>query len=244
MDQTTKPNFSVEEVEQQFSISTVFLVLLAVIAGAIGGMLFLKTLLPGYVQSVSSAQPKAFWYLSRASAFVAYFLLWLSMVLGVGVTNKLAARWPGLARANDMHQYVSVLGLVFGLFHGLILIGDQYMNLKVVQILLPFLVSVYRPISVGIGQLAFYLWAIVLFSFYVRKRIGTKAWRTIHFAAYLTLLGALIHGLLSGTDTGTLGASFFYWITGGILLFLTLYRIFAEVAATSEKKQKLKSQTN
>lgn len=239
MDQSTKPNFSVEDVEPQFSIGTVFLILLAVIAGAIGGMYLLQALLPGYAQSVSSSQPKVFWYLTRASGFVAYFLLWLSMVLGVGVTNKLAARWPGLAKANDLHQYVSLLGLAFGLFHGLILLGDQYMNLTFLQIFLPFSISVYRPVEVGIGQLAFYVWAVVLFSFYVRKRIGTKAWRAIHFASYLTLLGALIHGILSGTDSGTLGTSLFYWISGALLLFLTLYRIIAGIAAAAEKKQRL-----
>lgn len=239
MDQSTKTNFSIDDVEQQFSIASVFLVLLAVIAGAIGGMYLLRVLMPGYYQSVASAQPKVYWYLTRASAFVAYFLLWFSMVLGVGVTNKLAAKWPGLAKTNDLHQYVSLLGLAFGLFHGLILVGDQYMSLKVFQIFLPFSISVYRPIEVGIGQIAFYVWAIVLFSFYIRKRIGSKVWRAIHYLSYLTLLGALIHGLLSGTDTGILAANLFYWITGAVLLFLTVYRIIAEVAAAAERKQKL-----
>jgi predicted ferric reductase len=244
MDQSTKTNFGIEDVEEQFSIASVFLVLLAVIAGAIGGMYLLRVLMPGYYQSVASAQPKVYWYLTRASAFVAYFLLWLSMVLGVGVTNKLAAKWPGLAKTNDLHQYVSLLGLAFGLFHGLILVGDQYMNLKVFQIFVPFSISVYRPIEVGIGQVAFYVWAIVLFSFYVRKRIGSKVWRAIHYLSYLTLLGALVHGLLSGTDTGVLATNLFYWITGGILLFLTVYRIIAEVVAASERKQKLSARVN
>ncbi len=241
MDQTPKPSFSIDDVEEQINIWGVFLIFLAVIAGAITGMYLLQTFLPGYVQSVASSQPKAFWYLTRGSAFVAYFLLWFSMILGVGVTNKLAARWPGLAKANDLHQYISILGLAFGLFHGLILLGDHYMNLKIFQIFLPFSVSIYRPIEVGIGQLALYVWAIVLFSFYIRKRIGTKVWRAIHFASYLTFLGALVHGLLSGTDTGTLGAGIFYWVTGGILLFLTIYRILAEIVSVNEKKNRLKA---
>ncbi len=244
MDQPTKTNFSIDDVEEQFSIASVFLILLAVIAGAIGGLFILRTLMPGYYQSVASAQPKVFWYLTRASAFIAYFLLWFSMVLGVGVTNKLAAKWPGLAKTNDLHQYVSLLGLAFGLFHGLILLGDQYMNLKVLQIFLPISISVYRPIEVGIGQIAFYVWAIVLFSFYVRKRIGSKVWRSIHYLSYLTFFGALIHGLLSGTDTGALASSLFYWITGAILLFLTVYRIFAEVAGASERKLRLSAHSN
>jgi predicted ferric reductase len=89
-----------------------------VIAGAIAAMYLLQALLPGYVQSIAADQPKVFWYLARASAFVSYFLLWLSMVLGVEVTNKLAARWPGLAKRMTCTKYVSILGLAFGLFHG------------------------------------------------------------------------------------------------------------------------------
>jgi len=238
MDESTKPSFSVEDVESQFSFGVVLLILLAAIVGALAGILILQNLLPGYVQSLSADQPKVFWYLTRSTAFIAYFLLWFSMILGVGVTNKLAARWPGLAKANDLHQFVSLLGLAFGLFHGLILMGDHYLNLSIVQVLLPFSMAQYRPVEVGIGQTAFYLWAIVFLSFYVRKRIGSKVWRGIHFGAYLILLGSLVHGLLGGTDAATLGATLFYWSTGGILLFLTVYRIFTGIAAASERKAK------
>jgi len=102
---------------------------------------------------------------------MSYLLLWFSMVLGVGVTNKLAARWPGLAKTNELHQYVSILGIALGLFHGLILLGDQFMNFSLWQIIVPFSTTNYRPLAVGLGQLAFYAWAIILISFYVRRKI-------------------------------------------------------------------------
>ena len=38
----------------------------------------------------AGVEPKAYWYLSRSSAIVAYILLWISMVLGLAITNKLA----------------------------------------------------------------------------------------------------------------------------------------------------------
>jgi predicted ferric reductase len=161
------------------------------------------------------------------------------MILGVGVTNKIAARWPGLAKANELHQFVSIFGLALGLFHGLILLGDQYSNFKLVQILVPFTTTTYRPFGVGLGQIAFYLWGIILVSFYVRKKIGTKTWRFIHYFSYLTFLSVLIHSLLVGTDAGLQIAQLYYWITGGLLLFLTVYRIFYEIEASAEKKRRL-----
>jgi len=174
MDQPEKQNFSIEDAQPQMSFVTVFLILVAIVWGVALGLVLLPGLLPGYFQSLSSTQPKVFWYLARSSAIVAYFLLWLTMVFGVGVTNKLSTRWPGLARTNELHQYVSILGIAFGLFHGLILLGDQYMNFSWWQILVPFSTSSYRPLAVGLGQLAFYSWVVILISFYVRRKIGAK----------------------------------------------------------------------
>jgi predicted ferric reductase len=189
---------------------------------------------------LNSAKPKVFWYLSRGSAIVAYLLLWFSMVFGVGVTNKLATRWPGLAKTNELHQYVSILGIAFGLFHGMILLGDQYMNFALWQVLLPFSTASYRPLAVGLGQLAFYAWVVILISFYVRRKIGSKVWRGIHYASYFTYLAVLVHAILGGTDAGTPWVVWLYWITGGLILFLTVYRILNEVETAREKKELLR----
>src|SRR5581483_1549195 len=75
------------------------------------------------------------WYLSRASAFAAYVLLWWSMVLGLTLTNKLARIWPGGPTANDLHEHASLLGLVFGMLHALVLLGDSYIGYTLPQIL-------------------------------------------------------------------------------------------------------------
>ena len=231
-----KQSFSIEEAHTEVRPITLFLVML----GVIGGLFLLLTLLPGwisgYAQSINSAQPKIFWYLARGSAIIAYFLLWFSMVYGVTVTNKLAAKWPGLAKTNELHQYVSILGLAFGLFHGLILLGDQYMNFSLWQVFLPFSTVSYRPLAVGLGQLAFYGWLVIVVSFYLRRKIGAKAWRGIHYASYLIFISVLFHALIGGTDASLVWMQWIYWSTGGLLLFLTIYRIFHEVEHRREQK--------
>jgi len=233
--QDSRQNFSIEDAQPRVSPLAFFLYLLAAIWGVVIGVLLLQSVLPGMTQSILAAQPKVFWFLSRASAFTAYGLLWFSMVLGVGVTNKMAVRWPGLGKTNELHQFVSILGIAFGLFHGLILLGDHYFKFKLIQILIPFTVAGYRPFLVGLGQIALYLWAIILVSFYIRKKIGSKAWRFVHYFTYLCYTGVLIHGLLAGTDAGTGAALTLYWVTGAVLLFLTIYRILHEVQERNEK---------
>lgn len=206
-------------------LSTLALTLLAAVGGAFGAVVVLPEILPGLTGSLLGPEPKAYWYLARSSAFIAYALLWASMVFGLIITNKMARVWPGGPTAFDLHQHVSLLGLAFALFHGLILVGDRYIGYTVGQVLIPFAGLGYRPTWVGIGQLGFYLLAIVALSFYVRKSIGHKAWRLIHYFSFLMFVMAMAHGVMSGTDSGAWWATALYWSSGGSTLFLTVYRI-------------------
>jgi predicted ferric reductase len=161
------------------------------------------------------------------------------MALGLGMTNKMARLWPGAPAAFAIHEYVSLLGLAFALFHGLILLGDHYINFTVAQVFTPFSTVDYRPTWVGIGQLSFYIWLFVALSFYVRSAIGQKTWRVIHYLSFAMYIMGLVHGLFSGTDSSANWAQWYYWISGGSLLFLLMHRIVNSIfeKATSRLKQ-------
>jgi predicted ferric reductase len=193
--------------------------------GTIASMFLAPGWAPYLAGSLAGEQPHAYWYLSRGAAFVALFLLWISMMLGLLITDKIARSWPGAPMAFALHEYVSLLGLAFAVFHALILLGDRYINYQLAQILLPFGSINYHPVWVGVGQIAFYVWAIISATFYIRQSIGPKAWKIIHYASFFNFLVALIHGLASGTDSTTAWAQGIYWFLGGSVLFLTVYRI-------------------
>lgn len=201
------------------------LILLVALAGVLLTVNLIPLWLPGLTYSAAGSQPKIYWFLSRGSAISAFWLLWLSMSMGVIITNKMAQIWPGIPPAYEVHQYTSLLGLGFALFHALILTGDHYINYNVAQVLLPFASQNYKPVWVGVGQTAFYVWVVVAFSFYVRKRIGKKAWRLIHYGSYASFLGVMAHGIFSGTDTSALWTHYLYWFSGASLLLLTVYRV-------------------
>lgn len=201
--------------------------LLGAALGAFAAVVALPTWLPGLSASLLGAEPKAYWYLARSSAFVAYGLLWLSMVFGLLMTNKLARAWPGGPAAFDLHQHTSLLGLAFALFHGLILLGDRYIQATLAQVLVPFAYSGFAPLWVGLGQLALYGLALVGLSFYVKDRIGRRMWRLLHFISFAVFALALAHGIWSGSDSGAPWAAAIYWVSGGGVLFLTAYRVLA-----------------
>jgi predicted ferric reductase len=216
---------------------TLFLMLLAIAAGVFVAVVALPAWLPSLSASLLGAQPKVYWYLSRSSAIVAYLLLWLSMATGIGITNKLAQIWPGGPTAFDLHQYTSLLGLGFALFHALILIGDQYIGYSVGQVLAPFASANYRPVWVGLGQIGWYILALVSLTFYVRRAIGYRLWRLIHFLSFAAFLLALLHGLWSGSDSASAWARGMYWASGGSLLFLTSYRALPIAARRGKTKR-------
>lgn len=208
-------------------LSTLIGLLLSAIAGASLAILVLPYWLPALGESLRGPAPKAYWYLSRASGLVAYGLLWLSMVLGLMLTGRIARLWPGGPTAFDLHQHTALLSLAFSLFHALILLGDRYISFTPLQIFLPFASLNYRPFWVGLGQVGFYLLALVGLTFYVRRRIGHMLWRRIHYLSFGVFSLVTIHGWMSGTDVEKVGVRIMYQVAGGTVLGLLLHRILA-----------------
>jgi predicted ferric reductase len=226
----TQQTGQIEQKVESKSLISAVVAILGVMMAVDAALLVLPAVLPGLAASLQADNAKFYWYLSRGSAVSAYVLLWMSMILGLLMSNRLAKHWPGAPAANDLHQYVSLLGLGLTAFHAVILTGDAYLKLNLAQIAIPFGVSSYRPFQVGLGQIAFILWAIVAASFYVKKRIGVKAWKLVHFFSFVLFGFALIHGITSGSDTGETWMRVIYWSSAASILLLTVYRVLMAAA--------------
>lgn len=184
--------------------------------------------------TVDVANPEIFWFFSRSSAFVAYLLLWLSMVFGLFLTTKLAKQMNVFHQINELHKFISLTGLGFVAIHALVLLGDQYIQTSFLQILLPFFFTSYLPIAVGLGQIGFYFFLLLVASFYIRKRIGGKTWRAIHYFSFGGYFLSLLHAVFSGTDTSDPTAQFLYWFTAGVVVFLIIYRLLNLIEVDSK----------
>jgi predicted ferric reductase len=208
----------------------------AAMFGLIASAVILPVWLPGLADSVMVADPKIFWYLSRATAIMGFLILTLSMAWGLLMTAKMAKYWPGVSVANDLHKFVSLTGIFFGVFHAFILLGDKYIGFTVAKILIPFANPIYRPTWAGLGQISLYVWGILLVSFWLRKKIDHKLWRGLHYATFALWLAVLAHGIFSGTDTGTSLMNVIYWGSSAIILFLIFYRILSAMVQKTEPK--------
>ena len=156
------------------------------------------------------------------------------MPAGLGITSKLGRVWPGLPRSFELHRYASLLGLGFAMIHVFVLLGDQYSNYSLAQLLVPFMGDNYRPEWVGFGQLWFYLVLVVWFSFYIRDRIGVYAWRLTHMLSSALFLMTLVHGVQSGTDSGSIFATLLYWGSAVSVLVGSVYRAMAHRGASAK----------
>jgi predicted ferric reductase len=162
------------------------------------------------------------WYVTRASGIVAYLLLWLSTILGLAVTSKYLDMVLDRMFTYDFHQFISLLSIVFTLVHVIVLLVDRYLPYSVWQVLIPF-ISPYRPFWVGIGVISFYITLLVTVTFYIRNRIGMRAFRVIHVLSLLGYLGVTLHGLYAGTDSTLPAMRLLYIVTGLVVFFLTSY---------------------
>jgi predicted ferric reductase len=226
---TDQDTIQMDYEKSSVNFTSFILVLMAMAVGMLLAVVVLPLWAPNIAFSLIGADPKAYWFLSRATAFVAMGFLWLSMALGLGITNKLAQIWPGGPTAFALHEYTTLLGLAFVIFHALFLLGDHYISFSLLELVVPFSTQAYQPFWVGLGQTGFYLGLIITLSFYIRKHIGHKVWRGLHYITFLSYAAALLHGLAIGTDTGSVWAHWFYWITGGSLLLLFIYRILFRI---------------
>lgn len=82
----------------------------------------------------------------------------------------------------------------------------------------------YRPLWTGLGIVAGYLAAALGLSFYARKRIGTKRWRSLHKLTILVYVLGVAHAVGAGTDADTAWMRAALVITGAPVLFLFTMR--------------------
>jgi predicted ferric reductase len=162
------------------------------------------------------------WYVTRAAGLVAYLLLWLSTAWGLGVSSRIFDPYLQRNYTYDFHQFISLLAIGFLGLHLTVLLLDHYLPFSVFQILVPF-TSTYRPLWVGIGGIALYLTLLVTITFYIRQRIGVRAFRIIHVSSLVAFVGAALHGYFSGTDSSLLSVKLMYQITFLSVVFLMAF---------------------
>ena len=171
-----------------------------------------------------------YWYVGRGSGIVAYLLLTVVVVLGIALSRRWhGASWPRFV-VFEAHRWATITFYLFVAVHVAFLLLDPFFGLTPVDVAVPFL-NHYRPLWFGLGIIAAELAVAVGASFWVRDRIGYRAWHALHGLAYPIFIASLLHGVGAGTDTGTWWASLLYGISTCAVVAATVWRMVRPLRA-------------
>jgi methionine sulfoxide reductase heme-binding subunit len=168
------------------------------------------------------------WYLTRGTGAASLVLLTLTLVLGIANVRRWTPR--GLQRfvVDDLHRTLGLLVVVLLGIHVATSVLSSYVSVSAIDALVPFVGS-YHPFWLGFGALALDLLAALIVTSLLRARIGLRAWRAVHWAAYACWPVAVIHGIGMGTDA----SGWLLWLTIGCATLVGL-AVSARFATSKE----------
>ncbi len=149
--------------------------------------------------SLFAATTSVTWTLTRASGAVSLVLLTATFALGIAdVTRWRSRMWPRFA-IDALHRNLALLSVAFVGLHVLTTVLDRFVSIGVVSAVVPF-TNGYKALWLGLGAVAFDLFLALILTSLLRRHIGVRVWRAIHWAAYACWPVALLHALGTGSD--------------------------------------------
>jgi methionine sulfoxide reductase heme-binding subunit len=163
------------------------------------------------------------WIVARAAGLVAFGLLTLAVWLGLAMSTRLLS--PKKQKLLlGWHQTLLWAGLGMVALHGIALLLDPTLHFRWYVVVVPG-TSPWRPLAVAAGVVTAWLMLTLALSFHVRRRIGQRQWRFLHYAGFAGFACGLGHLLAAGSDTrGTMGLVAAALAIGPVL-WLTFARI-------------------
>ena len=142
----------------------------------------------------AAAGSQGLWLVSRGSGLV--LLLLFSVVTALGVATRTGAssrHWPRFAVA-ELHRTLSLFAVALLVLHVATAILDPQVSIGALAAVLPFTAH-YETAAIGMGTLAVDLGGAVLVTSLLRRRLGLRAWRAVHYLAYLAWPAAYVHAI-------------------------------------------------
>ena len=139
---------------------------------------------------------------SGTVGLVATVLFSLNILLGLLLSTRYnpVQRWPHRRLPIfDVHNWTGYLALVVALAHPTLLLFQDVVKFSLFDLLLP-IDSPQQPIVNTIGAFAIYALFIVVVTSAVRKSIGLRTWKAIHYTSYAATPAFFIHGVFTNPN--------------------------------------------
>ncbi len=166
------------------------------------------------------------WYLSRSSGIVAMVLVVAALVCGF----LFSARATGTRRRPkwwlDLHNYLGGLAFVFVVVHIVAVYQDHLSGIGALQIFVPLTASGWAW-GITWGVLASYVFALVVFTSWPRKRGSRRVWLTLHLLSVPAAVLAGLHAWMVGSSRGQLWFAALLVALVGLAVYPAVLRMVA-----------------
>lgn len=168
---------------------------------------------------------QVWWYTARAGGIVAWALASLAVIGGLQLSTRLIRR-PAPNWVLDVHRFVAALSVIFVGVHVVGLAADSFIDFGPADLFVPF-ASGYKPMAVALGIVGMYLLLAIELTSLAMRKLPRRTWHAVHLTSFVVFVVATVHGLTAGTDRNE---PVFQWacvLTSGIVLLMTLVRIWS-----------------
>ena len=164
------------------------------------------------------------WWASRATGFLAYVALWLAMMLGLMISARGLDGVINRKVVLELHQRWTTAAALATVAHVALVVTDAYVDVSWRGAAVPGS-SVYLPGPVALGTIAMWGLGVLALSGWLQRRMNYVAWRVLHASAFGTFVIGLAHGVVAGTDSGSLGTQAMYAGTAALLIGAIVFRV-------------------
>jgi len=175
---------------------------------------------------IAGMDSRVWWWVSRSSGMVAWFVVAAAVVWGLLASTKLIRRRGVPAWILDLHRYLGTLTIVFVIVHVGAIWLDSFVNFTPKQLFVPF-ASTWRPHAVAWGIFATYLLIAIQLTSWAMRRLPRKLWHRVHVLSLPMLALATVHGFLAGTDRSNRAFQWAVFLVVLVVVFLLAVRLLS-----------------
>jgi ferredoxin-NADP reductase/DMSO/TMAO reductase YedYZ heme-binding membrane subunit len=174
--------------------------------------------------------PAIWWYVTRASAIIAWALMVISVIWGILLATRVMKPKDNPSWLLDLHRWLSGLSVVFVGIHMASLFIDTYAAFTLQDLFIPFHSQYQKIASLGawpiaLGVICTYILIAVQVTSLMMKKLPRKYWKAIHYSSYALVLLVSFHAGWSGTDV----RAWAYRITALVLITLTTVALIVRI---------------
>ncbi len=193
-------------------------------------------LLLGLLRAMAASEQPLLWWASRASGFLAYVAMALSMLFGVLVSSKGVGDLLPRKTLIDLHQDWSLAAIIATVVHVVTIVAHPESGVTPWAAVVPFASRTLTG-PVALGTVAVLGMAVISGSSWLRRRMSYTTWRAVHALSFGVMVLAFAHSVLSGTDTSMAPVRWLYIMSAAILVGATVTRVLIAIAPGSPRRQ-------